>query len=80
MAQIARGSTGRRRLRLVLSVLGLLGTAVAMALVLYFYGPPFNPMWWWVMAGLLVASAFLPWLLVPAVEWVQDGYRKDRDA
>lgn len=78
MAQVTRGSIGRRRLGLLLSLLGLLGSAGSMALVLYFYGSPYNPMWWWVMGGALIVSFFLPRLLVPAVEWVWQGYREDQ--
>lgn len=80
MARVETGSVGRRRLRILLGVLGVLGSAGTMGLILWFYGPPYNPTWWWAMAGALVASFFLPWLLVPAIEWVQDGYRQDRGA
>lgn len=78
MAGSRSGSIGRRRLGLLLGALGLLGTAGSMALVLYFYGSPYNPTWWWVMGGLLVASFFLPRLLVPAIEWVLEGYWEDQ--
>lgn len=80
MTRATRGSIGRRRLGLLLSLLGLLATAGAMVLVLCFYGTPYNPMWWWVMGGALIASFFLPRLLVPAVEWVLEGYRRDQAA
>ncbi len=65
---------GRRRLRLVLSGLGGGSCATAMALVLVFYGTPYNPVWWAVMAGILVASAVVSALFAPLVEWVIAGY------
>lgn len=70
-----RGSEGRRRLRILLASLGFVGCAVAMLLVLVFYGPPYNEIWWGVMAVVLAGAALLPPLLAPAVEWVIDGYR-----
>jgi len=80
MTGTRRGSIGRRRLGLLLSLVGLLGCTVAMGLVLVFYGTPYNPLWWWVMGAILVASFFLPRLLVPAVEWVREGYNSDQTA
>jgi hypothetical protein len=44
-----------------------------------FYGAPYNPMWWWVMAAILAAATLLPLCLVPAIEWVMAGYRGDRN-
>ncbi|MFQ5958943.1 MAG: hypothetical protein ACE5LF_06190 [Alphaproteobacteria bacterium] len=66
---------GRRRLGLLLS--GVSGglCVLAMGAALVFLGTPWNPMWWWVMAAVLVAALVLPRALVPAVEWVIDGYR-----
>ncbi len=78
MTEARRGSIGRRRLALLLSLSGLLGCAAAMGLVLVFYGTPYNPLWWWVMGAILVVSFFLPRLLVPAVDWVRKGYDLDR--
>lgn len=77
MSEQSKGSIGRRRLRIVLAGLGSTGTAAAMGLVLYFYGLPFNPVWWVVMPMILVATAVVPALLAPVVEWVMDGYRRD---
>ena len=65
---------GRRRLRLFLCSLGGLSCAGSMALVLVFYGTPYNPMWWWVMAALLLGAVGLPALFIPVVEWVIAGY------
>lgn len=74
---MAKASVGRRRLRLLLGILGVLACAGAMGLVLWFYGQPYNPRWWWVMAAALGAAFFLPWLAVPGIEWVRAGYRQD---
>lgn len=52
---------------------------MAMGAVLLFYGLPYNPMWWWVMAAILAAAFVLPRLLVPVAEWVIDGYRDQGD-
>jgi len=68
---------GRRRLGLLLSTLGGAGCAATMALVLVVYGTPFNPLWWAVMAVILGAALAGPWALLPAVDWVIDGYRQD---
>jgi hypothetical protein len=68
-------SEGRRRLQVLLGSLGFAGCAVAMALVLVFYGPPYNQMWWGVMVVVLGAAGLVPPLLAPAIEWVMDGYR-----
>lgn len=69
--------TGRRRLRLLLSFLfgGL--TTFTIALVLFGYKLPYDPVWWLVL-GLIAMAAFLaPLLLVPAIEWVIRGYARD---
>jgi hypothetical protein len=68
---------GRRRLGLLLSTLSGAVCAVMMVLVLLVYGTPFNPLWWAVMAAILAAAAAGPWMLLPAVDWVIDGYRRD---
>jgi hypothetical protein len=49
-----------------------------MAAFLLVYGTPYNPVWWWIMAAILVAAVLLPLSLVPAIEWVIAGYRSDR--
>ena len=67
--------TGRRRLMLVLSLLGGGACLVAMGLVLVFYGTPYNPIWWWVMGAVLVAASLLSCLLAHPIEWVMRGYR-----
>ena len=66
---------GRRRLGLVLGALSGGLCAALMGLVLVFYGPPVNPVWWAVMAAILVAATVAPRLLAPAFEWVLAGYR-----
>ena len=60
---------------LALSLSGGLACAGLMALVLIFYGPPWNPMWWWVMAAILILAFALPRLLAYPIEWIMDGYR-----
>lgn len=67
--------TGRRRLTILLCGLSGAVCALAMAAVLIFYGTPYNDYWWGVMAAILVAAFILPRALVPAIEWVMDGYR-----
>ena len=72
-------SKGRQRLSVLLC--GLSGTSclVLMAAFMLIYGTPYNPMWWWIMAAILVATVLLPLSLVPAIEWVMAGYRSDRN-
>jgi len=65
---------GRRRLRLLLGCLGAAGSAGAMVLVLGLYGPPYNPIWWAVMAAILLASGVISGLCAPLVEWAAKGY------
>lgn len=67
---------GRRRVGLLLS--GISGglCVLAMAAVLIVVGAPYNPMWWLVMAAILVAALAVPRALIPAIEWVIEGYRE----
>jgi hypothetical protein len=49
-----------------------------MAATLFFYGAPYNWLWWFAMAAILLVVIFvLPRILAPAIEWVIDGYRQD---
>ncbi len=70
-------NSGRRRLTILLSCLSGGACALAMAMVLIVYGAPYDPMWWWVMAAMLLAAFALPRLLVFPIEWVIAGYRKE---
>ena len=74
---MAMARKGRRRLSALLC--GLSGTSCAalLAAVLLLYGTPYNPLWWWIMAAILVAAFLLPLALVSAIEWVMEGYRDD---
>lgn len=65
----------------MLAALGGASSGAAMALILVFYGTPFNPLWWWVMGAILIAAAIVAMALAPVVEWVIDGYlsRPERD-
>lgn len=72
----ARHAIGRRRARIAFGVLGGVASAGAMALVLIFYGQPYDPVWWWVMGGILIAAVVVPVGLVPVFDWVMDGYLK----
>ena len=72
-----QGSVGRRRLQLFLAALAFAGCGLGMALVVVFYGPPYNHIWWGVMAIVLGAAPLVAVLLAPAVEWVMAGYRQD---
>jgi hypothetical protein len=65
---------GRRRLRLLLGSLGATACAAAMAVVLVFYGPPYNPLWWAAMAAIVLAAGVASGLCASAVEWVAKGY------
>ena len=69
--------TGRRRLTILLCGLSGVVCALAMAVVLIFYGAPYNDYWWAVMGVILIAAFVLPRLLVPAIEWVMRGYAED---
>lgn len=72
-----KASLGRRRLTVLLCGSSAGTCALLMAVVLLAYGSPYNPMWWWVMGAILLASAVLPLALVGAIEWVIDGYRSN---
>ncbi len=78
MSERRQRPSGRRRLQILLAVPATAGTAAAMALVLFFYGLPYNPVWWMVMAAILAGAAIVPIFCARAVEWVMDGYREDR--
>jgi hypothetical protein len=68
---------GRRRFGLLFGAAsgGLCGAM--MAVVLIVYGAPYNRLWWFVMAAILVAACFIPRLLVRPLEWVFEGYRDE---
>lgn len=72
---MAIASSGRSRLTLLLCGLSGVLCAALMLAVLLFYGKPYDPMWWWVMGGILAAAFILPRGLVAAIEWVMVGYR-----
>lgn len=65
---------GRRRLRFVLAAASIGACAAAMLAVLVFYGTPYNPVWWAVMAAILLSSAIMGAMCAPIVEWVIAGY------
>lgn len=69
---------GRRRLKPLLSLLGGGSCAILLALVVYIHGTPYNPVWWFVMAAILVAASLLSWVLVRPIEWVIEGYLADK--
>lgn len=75
---MTRSRKGRQRLSALLCGLSGALCAALMAVVLLTYGPPYNPLWWWVMAAVLAAAFLLPLALVSAIEWVMDGYRDER--
>ena len=68
---------GRPRLRILLGALNGGTCLIAMVLVLIFYGTPYDPIWWPIMAAILAGACLLPSLIVPAIEWVIDGYNSD---
>ena len=70
---------GRWRLQLVLSVVGGTICIALMATILWVYKAPYNPSWWWVMGAILGLAILVPRLLVFPVEWVIEGYRRDRE-
>ncbi len=67
--------TGRQRLRLLLGAISGGLCFLAMLMVLIVYGAPYDPMWWFVMAAILVATFLGPSLLVRPIEWVIEGYQ-----
>ena len=79
MQKSAVHAEGRRRLRILLCGLGGLTCAGTMALVLVFYGPPYNPLWWWVMAAVLLGASIVPAFFAAIVEWVIAGYLRGSD-
>lgn len=70
---------GRRRLRLLLAAASSGACAAAMVAVLVFYGTPYNPLWWAVMAAILLSSAIMGAMCAPIVEWVIAGYLVERE-
>lgn len=68
---------GRMRLSILLCSLSGTACTVLMAAVLLLYGTPYNPLWWWIMAAILLAAVFLPLVLVSAIGWVIEGYRDE---
>lgn len=72
---MALPSKGRKRLSALLCGLSATSCLVLMGVLLVVYGTPYNPVWWWIMGGILCAAAVLPLALVPAIEWVIEGYR-----
>jgi hypothetical protein len=65
---------GHRRLKAALGWTGLILCAVPMAIVLVVYGMPYNPIWWGVMALILLFSFLLPQALARVIEWIANGY------
>lgn len=70
---------GRRRLRMLLSFLFGGVTLLAVVLVLIGYRLPYNPIWWLVLGGIVMGAFLAPLLLVPAVEWVMEGYAEEEE-
>lgn len=77
---MATASKGRRRLSILLCGLSGAACIALMAAILLLYGTPYNPLWWWVMAAILVAAFLLPLALVSAIEWVMEGYLEEPPA
>ena len=75
---MATANKGRRRLSILLCGLSGAACTTLMAAVLLLYGTPYNPLWWWGMAAIVVATFLLPLALVPAIEWVIHGYLEER--
>ena len=48
-----------------------------MAATVVVYGLPYDPMWWWVMGGILLAAVLAPVLLVAPIGWVIEGYMRE---
>jgi hypothetical protein len=68
---------GRRRLRMLLSFLFGGVTLLAVVLVLIGYRLPYNPIWWLVLGSIVMVAFLTPLLLVPAIEWVMEGYAEE---
>lgn len=74
---MAMASKGRKRLSILLCGLSGMACIALVAVVLLLYGTPYNPLWWWIMAAIVVAAFLLPLALVSAIEWVMEGYREE---
>ena len=68
----------RQRLRLLLGAISGGICFFAMAMVLVVYGTPYDPLWWFVMVGILITAFLGPSLLVRPIEWVIEGYRENK--
>lgn len=68
---------GGKRLRLLLCGTSGLACAAAMAVFMFLFGTPYDPIWWWVMGLILGLAIVLPRWYALAVEWVIAGYRED---
>ncbi|MGF1630433.1 MAG: hypothetical protein ACFCUT_13250 [Kiloniellaceae bacterium] len=75
---MTKASKGRVRLSILLCGSSGVSCATLMAAFLVFYGTPYNPIWWGIMAAILVAAILLPLVLVPMIEWVMAGYRDEK--
>jgi len=71
-----RGSQGRRRLRILLGATAGFLCLLLMAIVLVFYGPPYNPLWWLIMAIILIGACAITPVLARPIEWVIEGYQQ----
>ncbi|MCZ6860760.1 MAG: hypothetical protein O7I42_10875 [Alphaproteobacteria bacterium] len=69
---------GSRRLRILSSLAGGGLCAISLAMVLVFYGMPYDPIWWLVMALIILASFVVPCFFVRPIEWVIEGYLADQ--
>lgn len=72
--RISFSEKGRRRLKILLGLLGGGTCAIFLALAVVVLGAPYNPFWWLVMAVILVASFVLPSFLVRPIEWLVKGH------
>jgi hypothetical protein len=68
-------SEGTRRLRLVLSSVGVAAIVAGYVIVLAVYGRPYWPGWWVVMALILLLAFLAGRALTRVFEWVVAGYR-----
>lgn len=68
---------GRRRLRMLLSFFFGGATLLTVVLVLIGYRLPYNPIWWLVLGAIVLGAFLAPLLLVPAIEWVMEGYAEE---